>query len=262
MRPGRVDGEVKPIAVADASRLRFRHRPASGRRRRHARSTMVRSPSGSTSLNLVRDSRRRHAKRARRRGGCRTGTAFPAWPPRRPAPMRIWPEPRRHLAREIHAARLGRPSGDAVLSRQLALDRAEVGRGPRQHARAEREPRARDPRAAYARRALGLHAGGRDELRQGADRLDHHSGDDQSGARRRVRVQSAHARAGAADGRRQGLRAAGRRAGQGGARRYRAPSGDRRACGAQARAAFLRPTSRRMRWSSGCRGASSIPTAT
>ena len=67
------------------------------------------------------------------------------------------------------------PSGDAVLSRQLALDRAEVGRRPRQHARAEREPRARDSRAAYARRALGLHAGRRHQLRQGADRLDHSS---------------------------------------------------------------------------------------
>ena len=77
--------------------------------------------------------------------------------------------------------------------------------GLRQHARAEREPRARDPRAAYARRALGLHAGRRDQLRQGADRLDHHSGGDQSGARRRVRVQSAHARAGTADRGRQGL---------------------------------------------------------
>ena len=45
--------------------------------------------------------------------------------------------------------------------------------GSRQQHRPEREPRARDFRAAYARRALGLHPGRRHQLRQGADRLDH-----------------------------------------------------------------------------------------
>ena len=100
------------------------------------------------------------------------------------------------------------------------------------------------------------------QLRQGADRLDHSSGGDRSGARRRVRVQSAHARAGSADRRRQGLCAAGRRAGPGGARRYRAPPGDRRACGAQARAPFLLRRAAGCADASGSRSASSTPTAT
>ena len=74
-----------------------------------------------------------------------------------------------------HAARGREPSGDAVLSRQCALDRPEVGRRPRPRPRPQREPRARDPRAAYARRAHGLHPGRRHQLRQGAHRLDHAS---------------------------------------------------------------------------------------
>ena len=56
----------------------------------------------------------------------------------------------------------------------FALDRPELGRRHQSQPRAEREPRARNPRAAYARRAHRLHPGRRHQLRQGADRLDHH----------------------------------------------------------------------------------------
>ena len=58
-------------------------------------------------------------------------------------------------------------------------------------ARPQREPRARDSGAAYARRALGLHPGRRDALRQRDHRLDRDRLPAGSDARRRVRVQSA-----------------------------------------------------------------------
>ena len=75
-----------------------------------------------------------------------------------------------------HAARLRGPSGDAGLSRQFALGRAEVGRRTDQQGRPERELRARTARAAYARRAHRLHPGRRHQPRQGAHRLDHPAG--------------------------------------------------------------------------------------
>ena len=52
-----------------------------------------------------------------------------------------------------HAAGGRDPSGDADLSRQCALDRPELGRRHAAEARPQRESRARDPGAAYARRA-------------------------------------------------------------------------------------------------------------
>src|SRR5262245_28720641 len=75
---------------------------------------------------------------------------------------------------------------------------------------------ARNPRAAYARRAHRLYPGRRDRLRQGSHRLDASAAGVGPGARRRVRLHQAAARAGAANGGRQGLRRRRRRAGAGG----------------------------------------------
>ncbi len=82
----------------------------------------------------------------------------------------------------IRAHALGR-FGDMLLAVEshpamlLYLDNArsigpELGRRPSPEARPQREPRARDPRTAYARRALGLHPGRRHPLRQCDHRLD------------------------------------------------------------------------------------------
>ena len=80
----------------------------------------------------------------------------------------------RQCARPLrrHAARGREPSGDADLSRQRALDRSELAGRPQPQPRPQREPRARDPGAAYARRAQRLHARRRHQFRQGDHRLD------------------------------------------------------------------------------------------
>ena len=83
-----------------------------------------------------------------------------------------------------------------------------------------------------------------------------------SGARRRVHVQSAHARAGPADGDRQELRRRRRRAGPRRAGRSRAPSGDREAHRAQARAPFRRRRAAARAGRAAGASASSTPTAT
>ena len=92
-----------------------------------------------------------------------------------------------------HAARGREPSGDAGLSRQRAIGRAELGGRPQPPPRLEREPRARDFGAAYARRAQRLHAGRRHQFRQGDHRLDRGAAAAGPGAGRHVLLQSAHA---------------------------------------------------------------------
>ena len=73
---------------------------------------------------------------------------------------------------------------------------AGINRTPRP----QREPRARDPGAAYAGRAHRLHPGRRHRLRQRAHRMDLAAARRQSRARRRIHLQSAAARARAAEG--------------------------------------------------------------
>ena len=87
------------------------------------------------------------------------------------------------LAAESHPAML-------VYLDNAAVDRPEFGRRHQPRPRPQRESRARNPRAAYARRAHRLHAGRRHQFRQGDHRLDHPAAGQQSGSRRRVRVQS------------------------------------------------------------------------
>ena len=85
-----------------------------------------------------------------------------------------------------HAARRREPPGDADLFERRPVDRPgfrrrhQSGQGP------QREFRARDPRAAHARRAHRLYASRRDQLRQGADRLDPAAAGLRSRHRRRV----------------------------------------------------------------------------
>ncbi len=121
---------------------------------------------------------------------------------------------------------------------------------------------ARDSRAAYARRPHRLCAGRRHQLRQGDHRLDHPADRGQSGPWRRVRVQPAPARAGAADADRQDLSrtpASSRAAACSPIwRAIRPPPGMSRSSSR----AISSPTTRRRRWSSGWRSASSTPTAT
>ena len=71
-----------------------------------------------------------------------------------------------------------------------ALDGPELDRRHQSQPRPQRELRARDHGAAYARRAHRLHPGRRHQLRQGAHRLDAGAARRQSRARRRVHVQS------------------------------------------------------------------------
>ena len=76
-----------------------------------------------------------------------------------------------------HAAGRRAASGDAVLPRPGAIDRAEqpawhAGGGAGQQSRAQRESGARDTGIAHARRAHRLRAGRRHRIRPRADRLD------------------------------------------------------------------------------------------
>ena len=71
-----------------------------------------------------------------------------------------------------HAARGRAAPGDAELPRQRAVDRPQLDRRPQQPGGAQREPRARDPRAAHDGRRLGLCAGRRDPARLHPHRLD------------------------------------------------------------------------------------------
>ena len=86
------------------------------------------------------------------------------------------------------AARRRAPSGDAAVPRPGAVDRpGQLRRGrarsDRQQRSAwpQREPRARDPGAAHARRAQRLHAGRRHRVRARAHRLDARRRDDLRG---------------------------------------------------------------------------------
>ena len=80
-----------------------------------------------------------------------------------------------------HAARRRKPSGDAVLSRQCALDRPELGRRHQPQTRGLNENLAREILELHT---LGvrtrLHPGRRHQLRQGAHRLDDRADRDQS----------------------------------------------------------------------------------
>ena len=150
----------------------------------------------------------------------------------------------------IRAHVLGR-FGDMLLAVEshpamlIYLDNArsigpELARRPAAEARPQRKSRPRDPRAAYARRAQRLHPGGRHPVRQCDHGLDPGGHAPGSGARRRVRVQCAHAPAGRADGDRQELSRHRGGAGPCRARRARASSRHREARRHQARAPFRR----------------------
>ena len=128
-----------------------------------------------------------------------------------------------------HAARGRAAPGDAELPRQRAVDRPQLDRRPQQPVGAQREPRARDPRAAHDGRRLGLCAGRRDPARLYPHRLDDRRARRQARRAGRVRLQPQRPRAAGGDGARPPLCRGRRRPGRGGARRSRPRAGDRRA---------------------------------
>ena len=111
-------------------------------------------------------------------GWCGSGRTISASPPTRRARhgrrLRARGDPRRMCSARFGDMLLAAESHPAML---IYLDNARsIGpnsvAGINRKKRAQREPRARDSRAAYARRAHGLHAGRRHQFRQGDHRLD------------------------------------------------------------------------------------------
>ena len=136
-----------------------------------------------------------------------------------------------------------RPSGDAGLSRQCALDRPDSVAGLRQQ-RGLNENLAREILELHTLGVrTGLHPGRRHALRQGAHRLDRvpfSANQDRRRAGGEFEFNARMHQPGSAEGDRQDLSRHRRRAGPRGAGRSRAPSRDRQARGHQARAPFRR----------------------
>ena len=164
-------------------------------------------------------------------------------------------------------------SRDDPVPRQPGFDRAGLAAraasrpalvGRRSQARHQREPGARNSRAAHARREWRLHAAGRDHVRARADRLvdRHRRGFPRGGAARQVRVPRRGARAGREDDPGHALRARRRRAAARRAARSRRASGDRAASRDQARAALRRRRAARRRGRAHRRRRSATATAT
>ncbi len=178
--------------------------------------------------------------------------------PRRPHGARSHPPACAGQLRR-HAAGGGAASGHAAVPGQPAVHRPDslrraAGQPPRPRPRAEREPGARDPRAAHAGRGRRLHAAGCARAGQHDHRLVHRWWRERTAARwrrawcvllppRLARARcaaAARARRYAEDGLRAGQRRAARSRGE---RAYRAP------CQHQAGAPFRRRRSARRRWS-------------